>query len=158
MSQPDTCSIKRREVNSGNDCQEPQSICQATSMSPSNNQKSCYTQVTTTTPPRSKKPEWDALITYQSARHPWQCRLKPDLGELSVSLHTWRTKLHKHWEQETDTENKDMTGNNFSYFCFLKFQLSLDLSLSLFLFCHLMWLIWFIYSSLILGEKGCYEM
>ena len=33
---------------------------------------------------------WDAL-TNQSAWHPCQDRLKPDLGELSVSRHTWRT-------------------------------------------------------------------
>ena len=33
---------------------------------------------------------WDAL-TNQPVRHPCQCRLKPHLGELSTSQHTWRT-------------------------------------------------------------------
>ena len=33
---------------------------------------------------------WDAL-TNQSVRHPCHCRLKPHLGELSTSQHTWRT-------------------------------------------------------------------
>ena len=37
---------------------------------------------------------WDAL-TNQSARHPCQCLMKPDLGELSLSWHTWRTT--KNW-------------------------------------------------------------
>ena len=55
-SQPDTSSIKRREVDSGNGCQKPQPLCQPASLSPSNNQKSCSTQVTTA-PPRSEKPE-----------------------------------------------------------------------------------------------------
>ena len=35
MSQPDTSSIKRRKVNSGNGCQKPQPLCQPASMSPS---------------------------------------------------------------------------------------------------------------------------
>ena len=56
MSQPDTSSIKRRKVNSGNGSQKPQPLCQPASMSPSNNQKSCSTHVTTA-PPRSEKPE-----------------------------------------------------------------------------------------------------
>ena len=37
-------------------CQKPQPLCQPASMSPSNNQKSCSTQVTTA-PPCSEKPE-----------------------------------------------------------------------------------------------------
>ena len=56
MSQPDTGSIKRREVNSENGCQKPWPICQPTSMLPSNYQKSCSTQATTA-PPRNEKPE-----------------------------------------------------------------------------------------------------
>ena len=56
MSQPDTSSIKRHEIDSGNGSQKPQPLCQPASMSPSNNQKSCCTQVTTA-PPCSKKPE-----------------------------------------------------------------------------------------------------
>ena len=55
-SQPDTSSIKRGEVDSGNGCQKHQPLCQPASMSPSNDQKSCSTQVTTA-PPRSEKPE-----------------------------------------------------------------------------------------------------
>ena len=56
MSQPDTSSIKRHEIDSGNGSQKPQPLCQPASMSPSNNQKSCSTQVTTA-PPCSEKPE-----------------------------------------------------------------------------------------------------
>ena len=56
MSQPDTSSIRRREVDSGNGCQKPQPLCKPASMSPSNNQKYCSTQVTTA-PPCSEKPE-----------------------------------------------------------------------------------------------------
>ena len=57
LSQPDTCNMKRRKVNyAENDCQELQPICQATSMSLSNNQEFCSTQETTAAP-RSEKPE-----------------------------------------------------------------------------------------------------
>ena len=56
MNQPDTGSVKGREVNSGNSCQKRRPISQPTSMSPFNNQKSCSTQVTTV-PPHSEKPE-----------------------------------------------------------------------------------------------------
>ena len=54
MTQPDTSSIKRREVDSGNGCQKSQPLCQPACMSLSKNQKSCSTQVTTA-PPSSKK-------------------------------------------------------------------------------------------------------
>ena len=56
MSQPNTSSIKRHKIDSGNGSQKPQPLCQPASMSPSNNQKSCSTQVTTA-PPCSEKPE-----------------------------------------------------------------------------------------------------
>ena len=56
MTQPDTSSIKRREVDSGNGCQKSQPLCQPACMSLSKNQKSCSTQVTTA-PPSSKKVE-----------------------------------------------------------------------------------------------------
>ena len=55
-SQPDTSSIKRREVDSGNGSHKPQPLCQPASMSLYNNHKSCSTQMTTARP-HSKKLE-----------------------------------------------------------------------------------------------------
>ena len=49
-SQPDTSSIKRREVDSGNGSHKPQPLCQPASMSLYNNHKSCSTQMTTARP------------------------------------------------------------------------------------------------------------
>ena len=152
MSQPDTSSIKRCEVSSGNGCQKPQPLCQPASMSPSNNQKSCSTHVTTA-PPRSEKPELghpNKPVSPTSMSVPTETRPRRAVSEpayLKDCITNWTVN-----SRFTNSESKGQIPRIrtwlgtishiyifFICFCFLKFQLGWHSSFIFVFVCHLTW-------------------
>ena len=136
MSQPDTGSVKRSEVNSGNDCQELQPTGQPTSMSPSRRQKSRSIQKTTA-PSRSEQPELGPHTTpasQTSVSGPTDTRPRRGVREPAYLKDYIRNLTI--CPRSTNIESKGnipriRTGlesislRNIFFLCFLKFKLSL---------------------------------
>ena len=115
MGQPDTCSIKSCEVDTGKGCQAPQPIGQPISTSPTNNQKSCLHK-RQLHHPRSEKPKQgcpNKPVSPTSMSVPTETRPRRAVREpayLKDYIRNWTVNPRStHWEQETDTENNITT-------------------------------------------------